>query len=181
MAEHNCSQTFEQNVLPHLDAAYNLARWLTGNEQDAEHVVHEAYVRAFRLFAGYRGGDTRTWLMKIVSNTCYAWLRANRALQDAMELDENVFRPGSQGANPGEIVPRYDSTLMRKALEKLSPKFREVLILRELEGMSYREIAEITEMPAGAVMSSLACARDSLRLVLTGLFDRTARSPKREE
>jgi RNA polymerase sigma factor (sigma-70 family) len=172
MFEHNHLPNFEQAVLPHLDAAYNLARWLTRNEQDAEDVVQEAYLRAFRFFAGFRGGDTRAWLMQIVRTTCYTWLRANRPLQEAAELDENLFPTDSRTPNPEEVVLQDDSgTLLRKALEMLPPNFREVLILRELEGMSYREIAEITRTPAGTVMSSLSRARGRLRQALTVLMN----------
>ena len=172
MFEHNDLPTFEQAVLPHLGAAYNLARWLTRNEQDAEDVVQEAYLRAFRFFAGFRGGEARAWLMKIVRNSCYTWLHANRPLQDATEFDENLFHPDSRAPNPEEIALQNDSgTLVRKALEKLAPNHREVLVLRELEGMSYKEIADITGMPAGTVMSSLSRARDRLRQVLTDLMN----------
>lgn len=175
MTEQNGPGTFEQVVLPHLDAAYNLARWLTRNRQDAEDVVQEAYLRAFRFFAGFRGGDARAWLMRIVRNTFYTWLHANRPLQDATEFDENVFSPDFRAPNPEEVVFQNDSdALVRKALEKLPPNFREVLILRELEGMSYREIADITGMPVGTVMSSLSRARGRLRQALTGLMIRVA-------
>src|SRR2546427_1757200 len=171
MPKHNQLPNFEQAVLPHLDAAYNLARWLTRNDQDAEDVVQEAYLRALRFFAGFRGGNARAWLMKIVRNTCYAWLHANRPLQDATEFDENLFSPDSRAPNPEEVVLQNDSgTLVRKALEKLPPTFREVLILRELEGMSYREIAEITGMPAVTVMSSLSRSRGRRRQALPGLM-----------
>jgi RNA polymerase sigma-70 factor (ECF subfamily) len=172
MKGQNWSGTFEQAVLPHLDAAYNLARWLTRNEQDAEDVVQEAFLRAFRFFAGFRGGDARAWLMRIVRNTCYTWLHANRPLQDAAEFDESFLRPDSQARNPEEVALQNDNcSLLRKALEKLPPNFREVLILRELEGMSYIEIANITGMPAGTVMSSLSRGRNHLRQALTGLMN----------
>jgi RNA polymerase sigma factor (sigma-70 family) len=168
MLEHDQLPNFEQAVLPHLDAAYNLARWLTRNGQDAQDVVQEAYLRAFRFFPGFRGGDARAWLMKIVRNTCYTWLNANRPLQDAAEFDENFFPPDSRAPNPEEVVLQNDSaTLLRNALEKLPPNSREVLILRELEGMSYKEIADITGMPVGTVMSSLSRARRRLRQILT--------------
>ena len=173
MFEQNQHPDFEQAVLPHLDAAYNLARWLMRNQQDAQDVAQEAYLRAFRFFPGFRGGDARAWLMKIVRNTCYTWLQTNRALQDAAEFDENLFATDSCPPNPEEAVLQNDSnTLLRKALEKLPPNFREVLILRELEGMSYKEIADITGMPAGTVMSSLSRARGRLRQILTGLMSR---------
>jgi RNA polymerase sigma-70 factor, ECF subfamily len=171
--EQNDVSNFELAVLPHLDAAYNLARWLMRNEQDAQDVVQEAYLRAFRFFSGFRGGDARAWLLKIVRNTCYTWLHANRPLQEAAEFDENVFPPDSHAPNPEEIVLQIDSdTLVRKALEMLPPNSREVLILRELEGMSYKEIADITGMPIGSVMSSLSRARVRLRQVLTTLMNR---------
>src|SRR5580693_6067274 len=172
---------FEQAVLPHLDAAYNLARWLLRNDQDAQDVAQEAYLRAFRFFPGFRGGNARAWLLKIVRNTCYTWLHANRPLQDAAEFDENLFRPDSCAPNPEEAMLQNDSsTLVRKAMEKLPPNYREVMILRELEGMSYREIAAITGLPAGTVMSSLSRARGRLRQILASLVSEdTAPSSRR--
>jgi RNA polymerase sigma-70 factor (ECF subfamily) len=166
---------FEQAVLPHLDAAYNLARWLMRNEQDAQDAVQEAYLRAFRFFPSFHGGDGRAWLMKIVRNSCYTWLQINRPLQDAAEFDENLFLSDSHVPNPEEVVLQNDSGLrVRTAIEKLPPNIREVLILRELEGMSYKEIAHITGMPAGTVMSTLSRARRRLRQVLTGLITENA-------
>ena len=179
MPEPNHLPSFERAVLPHLDAAYNLARWLTRNERDAEDVVQESYLRAFRFFAGFRGGDARAWLLRIVRNTCYTWLHANRPLQEATEFDETLFSPDSRSPNPEEAVLRNDrSALVRKALETLPANFREVLILRELEGLSYKEIAAITGMPAGTVMSSLSRARDRLRQVLMMSEDAVS-SPRR--
>jgi RNA polymerase sigma factor (sigma-70 family) len=132
--EHNDVPSFEQSVLPHLDAAYNLARWLMRSEQDVQDVAQEAYLRAFRFFPGFRGGDASAWLLKIVRNTCYTWLHANGPLQDAAEFHENLFRPDSCAPNPEEAVLQNDSsTLVRKAMEKLPPNYREVLILRGLE------------------------------------------------
>jgi len=181
MLENDLLPNFEQSVLPHLDAAYNFARWLTRNEQDAQDVTQEAYLRAFRFFPSFRGGDARAWVMKIVRNTCYSWLHENRRLQDAGEFDENLIPDDCPGPNPEEVVFQKDSaTLVQKALEKLPANFREVLILRELEGMSYKEIAEITGMPLGTVMSSLSRARDHLRQGLTSLMTGdTVRSKKR--
>ena len=171
MFEQNPPPNFDQAVLPHFDAAYNLARWLMRNEQDAQDVAQEAYLRAFRFFPGFRGGDPRAWLLKIVRNTCYTWLHANRPLQDAAEFDEKAFATDSPVPNPEEAVLQNDSdALVRKALERLPSNFREVIVLRELEGMSYREIADITGMPAGTVMSSLSRARSRLRQVLTILM-----------
>jgi RNA polymerase sigma-70 factor (ECF subfamily) len=174
MLEHNPLPNFEQAVLPHLDAAYNLARWMTRNQQDAEDVVQEAYLRAFRFFPAFRGGDPRAWLMKIVRNTCYTWLQVNRPLQNAAEFDENLFPPQSRALDPEELALQNNCAgLLRKALEKLPSNSREVLILRELEGMSYREIADITGVPVGTVMSGLSRARGHLRQSLIGLMNRT--------
>ncbi len=168
MTAQNWPEMFELAVLPHLDAAYNLARWLMRNEQDAKDSVQEAYLRAFRHFRDFRGGNARAWILKIVRNTCYSWLRANRRLQDATEFDENCFAPDVRSPNPEEVVLQNDSgTLVRQALQKLPPNFREVIILRELEGLSYREIADVTGMPAGTVMSTLSRARGLLRKLLT--------------
>ena len=172
MVEQNNLPNFEESVLPHLDAAYNLARWLTRNDQDAQDAVQEACLRAFRFFPSFHGGDARAWLMKIVRNACYTWLHANRPLQEAAEFDENLIPPDCCAPNPEEVLLQDDSgTLVRKALENLPPNFREVLILRELEGMSYREIATITGIPAGTVMSSLSRGRDSLRQALISLIN----------
>ena len=170
MLEHHHVPNFEQAVLPHLDAAYNLARWLTRNDQDAEDVVQEAYLRAFRFFPGFRGGDARAWLLKIVRNSCYTWIHANRRQKDAIEFDEDLFFPDSRPLNPEEAMLQNDNgAMVRKALEQLPVNAREVLVLRELQGMSYKEIADITGLPAGTVMSTLSRARDRLRQVLAEL------------
>jgi RNA polymerase sigma-70 factor (ECF subfamily) len=171
MLENSHRPNFEHAVLPHLDAAYNLARWLTRNEQNAQDAVQEACLRAFRFFPGFRGGNARAWLLKTVRNTCFTWLHANRPLQDAAEFDENFSPPDYRAPNPEELLLQHDSgTLLRKALENLPPGLLEVLILREIEGMSYREIADITSMPIGTVMSSLSRARGRLRQALTGVM-----------
>jgi RNA polymerase sigma-70 factor (ECF subfamily) len=172
MLSNNYIPSFEEVVLPHLDAAYNLANWLMRNKRDAEDAVQEASLRAFRFFPGFRGGDARAWLMKIVRNTCYTQLRANQPMQNSMEFDENVATPDSRVRNPEEVMLQTDTgDLLRKALEELPVSFREVVILRELEGMSYKEIAEITGMPTGTVMSSLSRGRCRLREVLTNLMN----------
>jgi RNA polymerase sigma factor (sigma-70 family) len=173
MLEHGQLSNFEQDVLPHLDAAYNLARWLMRNEQDAQDMVQEAYLRAFRFFPGFRGGNARAWLVKIVRNTCFTWLHANRPLQDATQFDENFSPPDYHVPNPEQLLLQNDSgTLFHKALENLPASLREVLILREIEGMSYREIADITGTPLGTVMSSLSRARGRLRQDLTSVMNR---------
>jgi RNA polymerase sigma-70 factor (ECF subfamily) len=183
MVEHENLSSFEEVVLRHLDQAYNLARWLTHNKQDAEDVVQEACLRAFRFFPSFHGGDARAWLLKIVRNTCYTWMHANRPLQTATEFDEGCFSPEFRTPNPEEALLQHDDeTLVRKALETLPTNFREVLILRELEGMSYTEIADITGIPMGTVMSSLSRGRDRLRQALSALMGReTAPTLRRVE
>jgi RNA polymerase sigma-70 factor, ECF subfamily len=172
MIEHGHTPNFEEAVFPHLDAAYNLARWLMRNEQDAQDAVQEAYLRAFRFFPGFRGGDARAWLMKIVRNACYTILRTNSSMRDATEFDETVHVPDSQAPNPEQAALQNDNdSSVRQAVEGLPTGFREVLILREIEGMSYKEIAEITGMPTGTVMSSLSRARGRLRQALAGAMN----------
>jgi RNA polymerase sigma-70 factor (ECF subfamily) len=172
MGEHDSLPSFEEAVLPHLDAAYNLARWLTRDQRDAEDVVQEAYLRAFRFFSGFRGGDARAWLLKIVRNTFYTWSHTNRPLRGAEEFDEKHFPVHSRIPYAEEVLLQNDNTtLVRRALKKLPQKYREVLILRELEEMSYKEIAEITSMPIGTVMSTLSRARSCLRGILTTLMN----------
>ncbi len=155
---------FEEVVLPHLNAAYNLARWLTRNTQDAEDVVQEAYLRGFRFFGGFRGGNARTWLLKIVRNTCYTWLHQNRAQQITDPFDEQVHTEADESQNPETLLlQKANSQLLNQALEALPTVFREVLVLLEIEGLSYKEIAEVLEIPIGTVMSRLARARHRLR------------------
>jgi len=155
---------FEELILPHLDAAYNLARWLTRNTQDAEDVVQEAYLRAFRFFGGFRGGNARTWLLKIVRNTCYTWLHQNRAQQVTDPFDEQANTDVTESQNPETLLlRRADGQLLNQALEELPMAFREVLVLLEVEGLSYKEIAEMLGIPIGTVMSRLARARQRLR------------------
>ncbi len=159
MADH--SQRFEQILLPHLGAGYNLARWLTRNDHDAEDVVQEAYLRAFRAFDRYRGGDPRAWLLTIVRNTCYTWLRRNQeAATEAASADDVAADPATE---PEAMWLRQaDGQLLRAGLEALALEFREALVLRELEGLSYKEIADVTDVPLGTVMSRLARARKQL-------------------
>ena len=155
---------FEEVVLPHLNAAYNLARWLTRNTQDAEDVVQEAYLRAFRFIGSFRGGNARTWLLKIVRNTCYTWLHQNRAQQVTDPFDEQVHTEATESQNPETLLlQKAEGQLLNQALEELPTVFREVLVLLEVEGLSYKEIAEVLEIPIGTVMSRLARARHRLR------------------
>lgn len=172
MPDQKSSWDFEQEILPHLDAAYNLARWLTHNEQDAQDVVQEAYVRAFRFFSTFRGGNARAWVLRIVRNTCYNWLQENRPLQSAAEFDEDLFGADRDTPNPEEaLLQNASDKMVRQALEALPLKYREVLILREFDGMSYNEIAEVTRLPRGTVMSRLSRARVGLRALLAHLMN----------
>jgi RNA polymerase sigma-70 factor (ECF subfamily) len=150
---------FEQAVLPHLDAAYNLARWLTRNDHDAEDVAQEACLRAMRFFDGFHGSSVRPWLLTIVRNTYLTWLRKNRT-EEAAPLDEIE----SAGANPEELLlEQVDGAALRRALDTLPPEYREAIVLRELEEMSYKDIAEVAGIPIGTVMSRLARARRRLQ------------------
>jgi RNA polymerase sigma-70 factor (ECF subfamily) len=155
---------FEDAVLPHLHAAYNLARWLTRNDQDAEDVVQEAYLRAWKFFGTFHGGASRPWLLTIVRRTCYTWLQHNHAHEGVTEFDDERHSVASEEANPETLLlHRVDAQELRHALEALPIEFREVIILRELEDCSYKEIAAITGVPLGTVMSRLARARQRLQ------------------
>jgi RNA polymerase sigma-70 factor (ECF subfamily) len=158
---------FELSVLPHMGAAYNLARWLIRNEHDAEDVVQDAYMRAYRFFDGFHGGDGRTWLLAIVRNTCYTWLRQNS--KPSVELEEDIPDLDGGRSNPEAILLRsVDGEQLRHALDDLPAEFREAIVLRELEGLSYKEIGVIAGVPLGTVMSRLARARSRLQKALTG-------------
>jgi len=157
---------FEQFVLPHLDAAFNLARWLLRGRADAEDVAQEAMLRALRFFGGFHGGDARAWLLQIVRNTCYSWLEKHRPMELSTEFDEEVH--GETQVSPEALAIAGDEReRLTRALETLPGRFREVLVLRELEGCSYKEIAAITSVPLGTVMSALARARGRLQKALT--------------
>lgn len=159
---------FESEVMRHLDAAYNLARWLARNDQDAEDVLQEAVLRAFRFFGGFRGGDARVWLLAIVRNTFYTQCARSPAPGAVDEFDEAIHG-GEDHDDPQAVLLREaDAQNLRAALERLPPEFREVLVLRELEECSYKEIASITNLKIGTVMSRLARARERLQRELTG-------------
>ena len=167
MEEKDKTARFEQTVLPYMDAAYNLARWLTRNEQDAQDMVQEAYLRAFKFFNAFRGVDGRAWLLTIVRNTCYTWLHQNRAHEITTMFDEEIHSVDSDTSNPATLALRSaDHQLLREALDELPVEFREVVVLRDLEGFSYKEIAGIANIPAGTVMSRLARARERLKQVV---------------
>jgi RNA polymerase sigma factor (sigma-70 family) len=164
MPEPTTRTRFEDTVLPHLNAAYNLARWLTRNDQDAEDVVQEAYLRAWKFFDSFHGGESRPWLLTIVRRTWYTWLQHNRAHAEVTEFDDERHSVASEEANPEALLlHRVDAQELRRALEALPMEFREVIILRELEDCSYKEIATITDVPLGTVMSRLARARQRLQ------------------
>ena len=159
---------------PHVDAAYNLARWLTRNEHDAEDVVQEAMLRAFTFFDGFRGVDARSWILKIVRNTCFTWLQANRpgeiagmAVDELEELRPPLFFSGVTDDPETLALRRTTALQLNNALSAIPVSFREVVVLREMEGLSYKEIAAVIDAPIGTVMSRLARARTELRRILT--------------
>ena len=164
---------FEATVLPHLDAAYNLARWLTRDDHAAQDVVQEAYLRALKFFGSFRGGDGKAWILAIVRNTCFDWLKQRRAGDLHEPFDEEVHTPdrdrpggtmGGAAGNPeSSAVSSATAERLGTALEQLPADYREALVLRELEGLSYKEIATIANVPIGTVMSRLARAREQLR------------------
>jgi RNA polymerase sigma factor (sigma-70 family) len=159
--------SFEKAVLPHLDAAYNLARWLTRNDADAEDVVQEAYLRAFRFFGGFHGENGRAWLLGIVRNTSYTWMQRNRSTELNMPLDDEPHEVKDNDLNPEELLlQKADAQMLRQAVEELPLEFREVLVLRELEELSYKQIAVVADLPLGTVMSRLARARNRLQQIL---------------
>jgi len=158
-------ERFERLVVPHLDAAFNFARWLLRSHADAEDVTQEAMVRAYRFFRGFRGGDARAWLLQIVRNACYTWLEKNRAMELTTEYDESIHLSASITPEAAAVAANERERLM-KALESLPPRSREVLVLREMEGFSYKEIAAIASIPIGTVMSTLARARERLGRLL---------------
>ena len=163
-------ERFEAVVLPHLSAAYRLARYLTWNDADAEDVVQEAFLRALRYFGGFRGqGDTqsRAWLLAIVRNMARTWQRRHRADASTTEFDEAVHSEAATDETPGSALSRHDlRDTLSDALDRLPPDFREVIVLREIEGLSYKEISDVVNVPAGTVMSRLARARKRLQEVL---------------
>jgi RNA polymerase sigma-70 factor (ECF subfamily) len=171
MQEHDKLAHFDIFVVPHMAAAYNLARWLTRNEHDAEDVVQEAYLRAFRFFDSYRGGDCRTWLLTIVRNTCYTWLQQNRRPSTPLD-DEMPELDSTQSSPEGLLLRKVDAEMLRQALEELPVEFREAIVLREFEGLSYKDISAITCVPLGTTMSRLARARGRLQKILGGRMEK---------
>ena len=160
---------FEQTLLPHLDAAYNLARWLTRNEHDAEDVVREAYLRAFRFFDGFKGGDGRAWLLAVVRNSCLTWLRQKKGGGSMTAFDEQVHLCARDEANAeSRLVKDAKLDALRGCVESLPLEYREVIVMRELEEMSYKEISDAAGLPIGTVMSRLSRGRKRLLECMTG-------------
>lgn len=167
---------FEQDVVPHLHAAYNLARWLTRNDADADDIVQMSFVRAFRFFDGFRGGNVRAWLLTIVRRTYYSSLRDHRHEDDDISFDDAFHSstdatgdgaPFNAGSHPESIAVSHDTQrLVNQALEQLPRAFREIVVLKDLEDFSYKEIAEIADIPIGTVMSRLARGRKLLAAFL---------------
>ena len=166
---------FRSVVMPHIDEAYRLAHWLTGNRTDAEDVVQDASMRAFRAIRNYAGGSARSWVLSIVRNTAYSWLRKNRpaavvTVEDLEAVELEQANPGDDrdGDNPeAALIAKADADQLRAAIAALPTAFRETLVLRDIEGLDYREIAQATEVPIGTVMSRLARARRRLTAALT--------------
>jgi RNA polymerase sigma factor (sigma-70 family) len=165
---------FANVVMPHIDDAYRLARWLTGNSTDAEDVVQDASLRAFRAIRGFAGGSARAWVLSIVRNTAYSWLRKNRpaavvTVDDLEAVELAQANPGDPDAPTPEatLLAKVDAEQLRAAIAALPAPFRETLVLRDIEGLDYREIAQATEVPIGTVMSRLARARSRLAATLS--------------
>lgn len=192
-AEAERSRRFQQLALPHLDAAYNLARWLSGSASDADDVVQDAFMRAFRFFDSFRGDSARPWLLAIVRRTWYTEWRRRAASRETVAFDESFDDIALDGREVADTDPQRllireeDARFVHEALARLPVEFREVLILRELEDMSYRDIAAVTDLPIGTVMSRIARARRKLAAALHAMrpddlsrppeASRTARAP----
>ena len=162
-------ERFSERVLPYLDAAHNLARYLLRDPHEAEDAVQEAFLRAMRHFDGLRGADGRAWLLSIVRNSCFTLLRRRRAGGEKLEFDEEVHSHEREDSEPEtELAGTLAAESVRGALGRLAVEFREVIVLRELEGLSYKEIAQVAGVPIGTVMSRLARARERLQQGLAG-------------
>jgi RNA polymerase sigma-70 factor, ECF subfamily len=172
------SASFEETMLPHMDAAHNLARWLLRNEHDAQDVVQETYLRAFKSFAGFHGSNGRAWLLTIVRNTSYTLLKKNHAVDLTTTFDEEIHGSGQESVSPATILEHSENAeLIKEAMDELPAEFREILILRHQEGLSYKEIADIAQIPPGTVMSRLARARGKLKESLGARINRAFAAP----
>ena len=158
---------FEQVFLPHLDAAYNLARWLLRNDQDAEDAVQDAYLRAYKAFSHFRGGDGKAWLMTILRNVCYTMIKKARSHETPEPFDEEIHQSAGQSEIREAFRQKANAESLHYALEKLPDEFREIIVLHDLEGLAYKQIAAVIGIPIGTVMSRLARARARLRAEIT--------------
>jgi RNA polymerase sigma-70 factor (ECF subfamily) len=159
---------FNENVLPYLDAAHNLARYLLRDAHEAEDAVQDSFLRAIRHFDSFRGVDGRAWILSIVRNTCFTRLRGRRSGAENVEFDEEIHTAQGPVSGPEVDLERRAATeSLREGLERLAAEYREVLVLRELEGLSYKEIAQVSGVPIGTVMSRLARGRKQLLHALT--------------
>jgi RNA polymerase sigma-70 factor (ECF subfamily) len=169
------TSTFEQLMLPHLDSAYNLSRWLLRNPHDAEDAVQEACLRAFRSFGGFRGTDGRAWFLTIVRNVCYSHLRQGKRELPKVAFEEDLHgSPQDLGEANAQSWLEVKGELLRQALERLPAEYREMIVLHDVEGLSYREIAGVAEIPLGTVMSRLARGRGRLQTELAALSESTS-------
>ena len=160
------NETFDEVVLPHLNAAHRLARWMMRNEHDAEDVVQEASLRALRYFRTFTGGDGRAWFLRIVRNTCSGW-RGHRLEALTDPFDEEQHRSAQPVSDPETLLLQTDDvTLIARAMRTLPARFHRLLVLRELEGLSYRQLADVMRIPMGTVMSRLSRARQALKHAL---------------
>ena len=157
---------FEQVFLPHLDAAYNLARWLLRNDQDAEDAVQEAYMRAYKAFDRFRGGDGKAWLMTILRNVCYTMIKKLHSHETPEPFDEELHQPMAEAEMQEALRQKANAESLHAALAKLPDEFREIIVLHDIEGFAYKEISSIAGIPIGTVMSRLARARGRLRDVI---------------
>ncbi len=159
--------SFDTVVLPHLEAAYRLARWLTRNEHDAEDIVQEASLRAFKYFRSFAGGNARAWFLRIVRNTCVLWRMQSR--HSSEPFDEEQHSAERQAVDPEALLLRTDdAVLIDRSMRQLPPRYRELLVKRELEGLSYQELAQAMDIPIGTVMSGLSRARQAFRTAIKG-------------
>lgn len=153
---------FEELVLPHLEASYRLARLLVKRDEDAQDIVQDAYVKALKGFEGFRGGNARAWILMIVRNTAFTWLKKHYAHSEVIPFDEAVHQPVTE-ESLSEPAHEERSRQLREALARLPVEFREILVLRDIEGWSYKELASALKLPSGTVMSRLNRARQHLR------------------
>ena len=155
---------FEKSILPHLNAAYNLARWLMRNDHDAEDVTQEAYLRAFRFFDSFQGGDGKAWLLAVVRNTSMTWRRREIGKEPKVLFDERIHAGDDQTSDPERrLVEEVKLWTLRECIQSLPAEYREVVVMREIEEMSYKEISEAAAVPVGTVMSRLSRARKRLQ------------------